>query len=123
MSTLPHYSQNILLTVYFATFLISAHPAPLKVVLESSASEPPAQAPPTSEISVPDDLDKMTTELADWLILIDQMLKSNIVTVGDVGEINKTISRMKVGSQRRGLSWQHLRTRVDMICLAPFCLS
>lgn len=68
------------------------------MVLASSASEPPAQAPHTSEISVPDDLDKTTTELADWLILIDQMLKSNIVTVGDVGEINKTISRMKVGS-------------------------
>ena len=122
MLTLPHYSQNILLTEYFATFFISAHSAPLKVVLASAASEPPAQAP-TLGISVPDDLDKTTTELADWLILIDQMLKSNIVTVGDVGEINKTISRMKVGSQGKGLSWQHLRTRVDTICLVPFCLS
>ncbi|KAK1338083.1 hypothetical protein QTO34_001193 [Cnephaeus nilssonii] len=74
----------------------AAHPGALKVVLVSSASEPPAQAPHTSEISIPDDLDKTTTELADWLILIDQMLKSNIVTVGDVEEINKTISRMKI---------------------------
>nr|KAF6363085.1 hypothetical protein mPipKuh1_010082 [Pipistrellus kuhlii] len=91
----------------------AAHPAPIKVVLVSSASEPPAQAPHTSEISVPDDLDKTTTELADWLILIDQMLKSNIVTVGDVGEINKTISRMKITKadmEQRHLHLDHALT-------------
>ncbi|XP_070273932.1 utrophin isoform X2 [Myotis yumanensis] len=74
----------------------AAHPGALKVVLVSSASEPSAQSPRTSEISIPADLDKTITELADWLVLIDQMLKSNIVTVGDVEEINKTVSRMKI---------------------------
>lgn len=66
------------------------------MVLVSSASDIPVQSPRTSEISVPADLDKTITELADWLVLIDQMLKSNIVTVGDIEEINKTVSRMKV---------------------------
>lgn len=63
----------------------------------------PLRAP---EISVPADLDKTITELADWLVLIDQMLKSNIVTVGDVAEINKTVSRMKVGAEWKGLPRQ-----------------
>lgn len=63
----------------------------------------PLRAP---EISVPADLDKTITELADWLVLIDQMLKSNIVTVGDVAEINKTVSRMKVGAGWKGLPRQ-----------------
>ncbi|CAN0498960.1 unnamed protein product [Rangifer tarandus platyrhynchus] len=75
---------------------IAAHPSVQKVVLASSASDIPVLSPRTSEISVPADLDKTITELADWLVLIDQMLKSNIVTVGDVEEINKTISRMKI---------------------------
>ncbi|XP_029417816.1 utrophin [Nannospalax galili] len=72
---------------------VAAHPNVQKVVLLSSASDTPVRAP---EISVPADLDKTITELADWLVLIDQMLKSNIVTVGDVEEINKTVSRMKI---------------------------
>ncbi|XP_076782972.1 utrophin isoform X2 [Arvicanthis niloticus] len=72
---------------------IAAHPSVQKVVLVSSAADAPLRGP---EISVPADLDKTITELADWLVLIDQMLKSNIVTVGDVKEINKTVSRMKI---------------------------
>ncbi|XP_042109512.1 utrophin isoform X11 [Ovis aries] len=79
-----------------AQMRIAAHPSVQKVVLASSASDIPVASPRTSEISVPADLDKTITELADWLVLIDQMLKSNIVTVGDVEEINKTISRMKI---------------------------
>uniref|UniRef100_A0A2K5QN35 Utrophin n=1 Tax=Cebus imitator TaxID=2715852 RepID=A0A2K5QN35_CEBIM len=75
---------------------IAAHPSVQKVVLVSSTSDTPVQSPRTSEISLPADLDKTITELADWLVLIDQMLKSNIVTVGDVEEINKTVSRMKI---------------------------
>lgn len=75
---------------------IAAHPSVQKVVLVSSASDVPLQSHRTSDISIPADLDKTITELADWLILIDQMLKSNIVTVGDVTEINKTVSRMKI---------------------------
>ncbi|XP_053096621.1 utrophin isoform X2 [Pangasianodon hypophthalmus] len=36
------------------------------------------------------------TELADWLQLIQQMLKSSIVTVGDIDEIRTTIGRLEV---------------------------
>ncbi|KAF3831982.1 hypothetical protein GH733_000794, partial [Mirounga leonina] len=58
---------------------------------------PPTQRPLKARgTQVPADLDKTITELADWLVLIDQMLKSNIVTVGDIEEINKTVSRMKL---------------------------
>lgn len=68
-----------------------------KMVLGSSASESTAaQMQQALELSAPTDLDKITTELADWLVLIDQMLKSNIVTVGNAEEINRTIARMKV---------------------------
>ncbi|XP_010624930.1 utrophin isoform X1 [Fukomys damarensis] len=75
---------------------IAAHPSVQKAVLVSSAPDVPVQSPRGSEMSVPADLDQTITELADWLVLIDQMLKSNIVTVGDVDEINRTVSRMKI---------------------------
>lgn len=67
-----------------------------KVVLASSSLEIPVQTQQALELSAPADLDKTRTELADWLVLIDQMLKSNIVTVGNTEEINRTITRMKV---------------------------
>ncbi|XP_072186986.1 utrophin isoform X1 [Excalfactoria chinensis] len=67
-----------------------------KVVLAASSLEIPVQTQHTLELSAPADLDKTTTELAEWLVLIDQMLKSNIVTVGNAEEINRTIARMKV---------------------------
>ncbi|XP_032910197.1 utrophin isoform X3 [Catharus ustulatus] len=67
-----------------------------KVVLASSSLEIPVQTQQALELSAPADLDKTRTELADWLVLIDQMLKSNIVTVGNTEEINRTIARMKI---------------------------
>uniref|UniRef100_A0A5F8G7Z8 Utrophin n=1 Tax=Monodelphis domestica TaxID=13616 RepID=A0A5F8G7Z8_MONDO len=73
-----------------------SYPAIQKVVLVSSTSEVLDQTQPSLELSVPADLDKTTTELADWLVLIDQMLKSNIVTVGNAEEIKQTIERMKI---------------------------
>uniref|UniRef100_A0A4W3I6T2 Utrophin n=1 Tax=Callorhinchus milii TaxID=7868 RepID=A0A4W3I6T2_CALMI len=81
---------------------------PCSTVTLVSATPPPPDAarggrsgvfPPDSEASVPEDLNKSATELIDWLILIDQMIKSNLVTVGDLEEINETIVRLKV---RRG---------------------
>ncbi|KAI7793926.1 putative utrophin [Triplophysa rosa] len=48
------------------------------------------------ELVGPTDLNQTATELADWLLLIHQMLKSNIVTVGDKDEIHTTISRLQV---------------------------
>ncbi|XP_039384571.1 utrophin isoform X3 [Mauremys reevesii] len=74
----------------------SAYPAVQNVVLVSSPFEAPVQTQQALELSAPADLDKTTTELADWLVLIDQMLKSNIVTVGNAEEINRTITRMKI---------------------------
>uniref|UniRef100_A0A8C3HV78 Utrophin n=1 Tax=Chrysemys picta bellii TaxID=8478 RepID=A0A8C3HV78_CHRPI len=70
-----------------------SYPAVQNVVLVSS---PLLQTQQALELSAPADLDKTTTELADWLVLIDQMLKSNIVTVGNAEEINRTIARMKI---------------------------
>ncbi|XP_027706465.1 utrophin isoform X3 [Vombatus ursinus] len=62
----------------------------------SMLSEITVQTQPSLEPSLPPDLDKTTTELADWLVLIEQMLKSNIVTVGNAEEIKQTIERMKI---------------------------
>ncbi|XP_054855344.1 utrophin isoform X2 [Eublepharis macularius] len=70
------------------------YPLLQKMVLVSSASESVSQT--QQETSAPANLDKTTTELADWLALIDQMLKSNIVTVGNAEEIKRTIARMKI---------------------------
>uniref|UniRef100_A0A8B9PIA9 Utrophin n=1 Tax=Apteryx owenii TaxID=8824 RepID=A0A8B9PIA9_APTOW len=67
-----------------------------KVVLVSSSFEIPIQTQQALEPSAPADLDKTTTELADWLVLIDQMLKSSIVTVGNAEDISRTIARMKI---------------------------
>ncbi|XP_024146227.1 dystrophin isoform X3 [Oryzias melastigma] len=44
----------------------------------------------------PTDLNQRATELADWLLLVTQMLKSNIVTVGDTNEIRTVIGRLQV---------------------------
>ncbi|XP_066556846.1 utrophin isoform X3 [Amia ocellicauda] len=59
-------------------------------------SDPTHLTPRSPELVAPKDLNETATELADWLVLIDQMLKSNIVTVGDVEEIRTTIGRLKV---------------------------
>uniref|UniRef100_A0A670YZV5 Utrophin n=1 Tax=Pseudonaja textilis TaxID=8673 RepID=A0A670YZV5_PSETE len=76
--------------------LICVHSIFFFNLLGSSASENVAQTQHHLEISTPADLDQTTTELADWLALIDQMLKSNIVTVGNIEEINRMIARMKI---------------------------
>ncbi|XP_078699259.1 dystrophin-like isoform X33 [Branchiostoma floridae x Branchiostoma belcheri] len=41
------------------------------------------------------DFDKSVAELRDWLMLLDHMLKSQIVTVGDVEEIEEMIIKQK----------------------------
>ncbi|XP_032999821.1 utrophin isoform X2 [Lacerta agilis] len=87
------------------------YPVLQKMVLVSSASENVAQTQQALEISAPADLDKTTTELADWLALIDQMLKSNIVTVGNAEEINRTIARMKITKE----DLEHRHPRLDFV--------
>lgn len=91
---------SIIACVAVTTFSLTEHPHSVsdiqRVVLTSSSLEIPVQTQQALELSAPADLDKTRTELADWLVLIDQMLKSNIVTVGNTEEINRTIARMKV---------------------------
>ncbi|KAJ6660138.1 hypothetical protein lerEdw1_018065, partial [Lerista edwardsae] len=89
----------------------SGYPVLQKMVLVSSASENVAPTQQTLEISPPADLDKTTTELADWLALIDQMLKSNIVTVGNGEEINRTIARMKITKE----DLEHRHPQLDSV--------
>ncbi|TRY90210.1 hypothetical protein DNTS_026928 [Danionella cerebrum] len=59
---------------------------PASFELQQSGTEPAA----------PTDLHQTATELADWLLLIQQMLKSSIVTIGDSQEIHTTMSRLQV---------------------------
>ncbi|KAM3602596.1 uncharacterized protein V6R79_007126 [Siganus canaliculatus] len=70
---------------------------PSAVQMASLANEDPRhQTPHTSDTVAPTDLNQTATELADWLLLITQMLKSNIVTVGDADEIRTTMGRLQV---------------------------
>uniref|UniRef100_A0A665WIT9 Utrophin n=1 Tax=Echeneis naucrates TaxID=173247 RepID=A0A665WIT9_ECHNA len=76
-------------------FIISAVPS--AVQMASLVSEDPHhQTPHTPDTVAPTDLNETATELADWLLLITQMLKSNIVTVGDTDEIRTTMGRLQV---------------------------
>ncbi|XP_037606999.1 dystrophin isoform X1 [Sebastes umbrosus] len=75
--------------------LVSAVPS--AVQMASLVSEDPYhQTPHTPDTVAPTDLNETATELADWLLLITQMLKSNIVTVGDTDEIRATMGRLQV---------------------------
>ncbi|XP_005734528.1 dystrophin isoform X2 [Pundamilia nyererei] len=75
--------------------LVSAVPS--AVQMASLVSEDPHhQTPHTPDTVAPTDLNETATELADWLVLITQMLKSNIVTVGDAQEIRTTMGRLQV---------------------------
>uniref|UniRef100_UPI0037E8DCF8 utrophin isoform X4 n=1 Tax=Semicossyphus pulcher TaxID=241346 RepID=UPI0037E8DCF8 len=75
--------------------LVSAVPS--AVQMASLVSEDPHhQTPHTPDLVAPTDLNETATELADWLLLITQMLKSNIVTVGDTEEIRTTMGRLQV---------------------------
>lgn len=79
----------------------SVSAVPSAVQMASLVSEDPHhQTPHTPESVAPTDLNETATELADWLLLITQMLKSNIVTVGDVDEIKTTMGRLQVRSQK-----------------------
>ncbi|KAM8945515.1 utrophin [Pelodytes ibericus] len=81
---------------YAAQTTLPTYAAVQKMVLVSSSSELPVFPKHDLDSPAPTDLDKTVIELGDWLLLIDQMLKSNIVTVGDSVEINTTMARMKI---------------------------
>lgn len=79
----------------FTPALVSAVPS--AVQMASLVSEDPHHLTPhTPDTVAPTDLNETATELADWLLLITQMLKSNIVTVGDTEEIRTTMGRLQV---------------------------
>lgn len=75
--------------------LVCAEPSAVHVV-GLAGEEPRLQAPHVPDAVAPTDLNRTATELADWLVLITQMLKSNIVTVGDTEEIRTTMGRLQV---------------------------
>lgn len=84
--------------VSWLCLLVSAVPS--AVQMASLVSEDPHhQTPHTPDTVAPTDLNETATELADWLLLITQMLKSNIVTVGDTEEIRTTMGRLRVRTE------------------------
>ena len=64
-----------------------------------AATQPTSKSVATQPTSKPawSDFDKTVAELQDWLTLLERMLKSQIVTVGDLQEIEITIQKQKVG--------------------------
>uniref|UniRef100_A0A665WKC3 Utrophin n=1 Tax=Echeneis naucrates TaxID=173247 RepID=A0A665WKC3_ECHNA len=84
-------------TVHIHDLFISCTIPSSSVQMASLVSEDPHhQTPHTPDTVAPTDLNETATELADWLLLITQMLKSNIVTVGDTDEIRTTMGRLQV---------------------------
>uniref|UniRef100_A0A669BS51 Utrophin n=1 Tax=Oreochromis niloticus TaxID=8128 RepID=A0A669BS51_ORENI len=98
------YVKPCLPQVSFLFFFLYLPPAPAPVSAVPSAvqmaslvsEDPHHQTPHTPDTVAPTDLNETATELADWLVLITQMLKSNIVTVGDTQEIRTTMGRLQV---------------------------
>ncbi|XP_026097283.1 dystrophin isoform X2 [Carassius auratus] len=69
--------------------------ARLKEPLSPELAGPSYLQQTATELAGPSYLQQTATELSDWLLLIHQMLKSNIVTVGDKEEIHTTIGRLQ----------------------------
>jgi dystrophin len=44
------------------------------------------------------DLDKAVSEIKDWLLLVQHLLKSQHVMVGDIDEIEEAVAKQKVGN-------------------------
>uniref|UniRef100_A0A3Q3N7H7 Utrophin n=1 Tax=Mastacembelus armatus TaxID=205130 RepID=A0A3Q3N7H7_9TELE len=100
--------HHFLLNKFYMSTLLDLGPSPIfahasvsavpsAVQMASLMSEDPHhQTPHTPDTVAPTDLNETATELADWLVLITQMLKSNIVTVGDTEEIRTTMGRLQV---------------------------
>lgn len=57
------------------------------------------------------DFDRSVAELRDWLTLLERMLKSQRVTVGDISDIEQTIMKQKV----------YPRDAVHLIVRYPAC--
>ncbi|XP_072499667.1 utrophin-like [Notamacropus eugenii] len=67
----------------------SDYPATSEITGETQSSLEP-------ELSSLPDLEKTATELAEWLMCIERMLRSSVVKVGNTEEIKETIERMKI---------------------------
>ena len=57
---------------------------------------PPALDAKRRDSSPWPDIDKVVAELRDWLMLLERMLRSQTVTVGDLEEIENMIIKQKV---------------------------
>lgn len=89
-------------TAFFRFAPVPVSAVPSAVQMASLVSEDPHHhTPHTPDTVAPTDLNETATELADWLLLITQMLKSNIVTVGDTKEIRTTMGRLQVIKWKR----------------------
>lgn len=99
---------------------------PSAVQMASLVSEDPRhQTPHTPDTVAPTDLNETATELADWLLLITQMLKSNIVTVGDTEEIRTTMRRLQVRTEegKRWKAFEKSTRQIEFTVLATgFCM-
>ncbi|XP_072499652.1 utrophin-like [Notamacropus eugenii] len=67
----------------------SDYPATSEITGETQSSLEP-------ELSSLPDPEKTATELAEWLMCIERMLRSSVVKVGNTEEIKETIERMKI---------------------------
>lgn len=68
------------------------------MVTEELVATGTAEMPSSLLLEVPAlaDFNKTCAELKDWLTLLDRVIKAQIVTVGDVEEINEMIIKQKV---------------------------
>ncbi|XP_053563574.1 dystrophin isoform X5 [Bombina bombina] len=72
-----------------------------QTLVTKGATVPEADMPSSLLLEVPAlaDFNKMCADLTDWLTLLDRVIKAQIVTVGDVDEINDMIIKQKVTLQ------------------------
>ncbi|XP_053311035.1 dystrophin isoform X2 [Spea bombifrons] len=72
-----------------------------QTLVTTGTTEPATEMPSSLLLELPAlaDFNKTCGELTDWLTLLDRVIKAQIVTVGDVEEINDMIIKQKVTLQ------------------------
>lgn len=91
---------SYLLTHEYAIFvLVKVSQMQQTVVIETR------QTTEVNQSSLILDFDRSVAELRDWLTLLERMLKSQRVTVGDISDIEQTIMKQKVYIPEMLCSW------------------
>uniref|UniRef100_A0A6I8QSI2 Dystrophin n=1 Tax=Xenopus tropicalis TaxID=8364 RepID=A0A6I8QSI2_XENTR len=82
--------------------------------LVTGSTVPSADMPSSLLLEVPAlaEFNRTCAELTDWLTLLDRVLKAQIVTVGDVEEINEMIIKQKTTLQDLEKRRPHLEERI-----------